>query len=91
MPSSKKPRPPRFPPRVIYRPPAIRAEVPTAVEHQLVYTSGMGTLGAVHRHALLSNGERAKQTVCGNWPGRPTPTTPVLDVTDDPCPVCFRE
>lgn len=77
-------------PARLYRPPAAKPEKPKVESHRLVYTHGVGPLGPVHRHALLSSGMYEERTVCGNWPGRPTPTTPVLDAEDDPCPVCFR-
>lgn len=81
---------PRFPPRQPYRAPAVERWKPSVEGHRLVYTHGVGPLGPVHRQALLSTGAYEDRTVCGNWAGRPTPTTPVLDVEDDPCPVCFR-
>lgn len=81
---------PKFPPRPPRRPPAIEKLKPEVTGHRLVYTSAVGPLGPVHRQALLTDGSHAERTVCGNWPGRPTSTTPVLDVEDSPCPVCFR-
>jgi len=67
-----------------------QAPKPQVAKHRLVYIHGLGMFGNVHRHPVHDDGSFAERTVCGSWPGRATPTTPVLDATDSPCPTCFK-